>query len=202
MAVTNVSKGAEKDQISAQDDRCTLNMLTWNVYQCSPGKEVTTGYAMVRDAVAKVITTAIAPKKCIALLQELNINKVKKWGFDNVFGMPEISDAKRKEAGVSSPESAAEGKVWIELGDILNLKAADGTLQHEEFVDRIHAQEVTIQHTSKPYNCRVLLVSCHLQYKIKNKANAIEAFFGAMCTKADSLKMTIILGGDFQYLEE
>lgn len=189
---------AEKHEVDEVHTTTALvDMLTWNIGRSTSGKvpgKSDEGFALIRDAVITVVKPLLK-KDTQSFLQEFYLGIAGKHDFKCVVAE---NDGNFKQAGVSTPPSEERGlKIWPG-GDLLGKDKLEEEFGVDEDIlrdQRICGTTVTIARSE--YVCEIALLSYHAKYKTKEKQTKIQQFFKEMCKLADNMKMTIIIGGDF-----
>ena len=174
-----------------------LKMLTWNTNYS------TGGHAPTRDTLICVMKKQT--KNCITFLQEVKLcaDSVKeKWAFDDECKIATCmsNESGTREAAVSTPPAAGRKGLQYETDDaILDESGLKKLGVKDEFASRMCGQKVTLKRNigESEYIASITVISYHAHYKISNKHEKMLEYFKEMCKFADSLKQTIIIGGDF-----
>lgn len=198
LPTSNLSKPAQPPYIW----RTSIDMLTWNLGSTSlPDKSSTWGFAAIRDAVVPVVHRLLK-KDCVCFLQELpSVNIVRDLGFQNVTA--EVG-SRKKEAGVSTPQGG--NRLNIQLGDLLGKNELVEEFGVKKYVigdGRLCGRIITITceiQRGSEYACEIALLSYHAPYiklTLEERQKLMIKFFDEICELADTMKKTIIIGGDF-----
>ena len=172
----------------------TFEIVTWNTN--SSGQEA--HFSAIRDI---LICTVKGPiEHCIIFMQEVKLcgDSVKhQWKFTNCeVAIPPIASGLREAAVVTPPGGKG---LEYEVGE----KLYDSKLKEkgikDEFAKRMCGQTVTLKKKigESEYTSSITMVSYHAHYKKSNKKEKMLEYFEEICKFADTLKQTIIIGGDF-----
>jgi hypothetical protein len=194
-----IKSNTDDDQLQdKQEIPVTVEMITWNLSGSKLKNKSGLGFADIRYAVVSIVKETT--KKCITFMQEITINADglrKKCGYDGKCTIAMPIGSKTREAAVVTPPKG-KGLQYV-TGEILNDPVLETKGVKDIFTKRMCGQQVTLKKMigESEYTASITLVSYHARYRVPNKKEIMLEYFNEMCNLADTLKQTIIIGGDF-----